>query len=148
MEIAISIVSIIGAICIGIYTIPNLYAVVKTRDTSGIKLSVFMMLFFGAWLFMINGIGLWISRGWEAGIGLVLSNIFSGGCTTITIIYKIKNMVLSKKNNMSETEYCKSLGQNQAIIKFENLIKSKFKKEKKVEVNEIVSSDISAEDGK
>ena len=136
MEIAILVISVLASIFISIYTLPQLYVTLKTKDTSGLKLSVFSLLFMGAWLFLINGIGLWIYVGLGEGIGLVISNIISGVATTITIGIKIYNMKQAKKNKMTEVQYYESFikgkKENKVILNFEAWLKKIFKKDQKI----------------
>ena len=111
------ILGLIAAVCIGIYTIPQLIMLLKTKDSSGISAPMFLILVIGDIFFiaqssttLINSIAQNDIKTWLTTLFPVL--IANTVCTisgTITLTIKLLNQHRAKKLNLSEREYCAQL---------------------------------------
>ena len=108
IQIFLTVLSWIGAICIAAYSFPGVFKVLKTKETKAISIWMFLILTIGGFLFALTGI--WGSINQISGIStsdpkynatiasavLLLAsgvaNCFSSCANTIIIYYKIKNM--------------------------------------------------------
>lgn len=114
-------IGLIAAACVAIYNIPMFIKILKTKNTAGISLIMYILLVVGCWLFFINGFGIMIDRSIpdsvNTGLPIFLANLISGTVSTIILVIKCKNMANAKAANLSEAKYCE-----------EKLIQAKNKK--------------------
>ena len=124
------ITGLLAAICIAVYTYPNLIRMIKTKDTTVIPWTMYCILTAGSVLFIINGAcGIAYNvnggQGWEVWgllIGLTLANVLSFISAFITIIIKGLHCSRAKKNNMTEKEYCLHLAKEKGMIVEEKVV--------------------------
>jgi uncharacterized protein with PQ loop repeat len=102
---AITIVMIIGAVFIGIFSLPNLIYVLKTKNTVGVNLYMYLIFVFSCTCFAIYGGGMTFDNNLSGGLPTMISNIFCVTIACITLVYKFKNMKKAKQNNMTELQY-------------------------------------------
>ena len=111
------ILGIIAAICIAIYTFPQLIKLLKTKNSSGISISMFILLVAGDFFFMLQcfislygafqdsdpsvAIQTWLGTMLPVGIANVAG--FVGALWTLCI--KTKNLLSAKKLGITEKEY-------------------------------------------
>lgn len=89
MEIAITIVGYLAAICMVAGYLPQAIHTIRTRDTSGIALPTFTMMGLGSVFFVAQGI---LLSNWP----LVITNVITGICSGIILAIKIRNMINDK----------------------------------------------------
>ncbi len=111
------ILGLIAAVCIGIYTIPQLIMLLKTKDSSGISAPMFLILVIGDIFFIIqssislidsisnNNVNAWLTTLFPVLVANTVCTI--SGAITLTI--KLLNQHRAKKRNLSEREYCVQL---------------------------------------
>jgi uncharacterized protein with PQ loop repeat len=108
---AVTIVMIIGAMFIGIFSLPNLINVLKTKNTVGINLPMYIIFIIACVCFMIYGLGMTIDTTLEnmsrfgGGLPTLISNSFCVTIGLITLTIKLYNMHRAKQHNMTELQY-------------------------------------------
>lgn len=110
MNLAITIFGWISTILtIGVY-IPQLVKTIKTKDTSGVSIIMYIILQFTAWAWVIYG-GLIVSQALNSngdildGLPILITNAVVGIMGWGIIYTKSKNIFAAKKLNISEKEY-------------------------------------------
>jgi uncharacterized protein with PQ loop repeat len=108
---AVTIVMIIGAAFIGFFSLPNLISVLKTKNTLGINLPMYVLFVTSCTCFMIYGLGIMIdttlgnmSR-FGGGLPTLISNSFCVTIGLITLTIKLYNIHRAKQHNMTELQY-------------------------------------------
>ncbi|MCF0227674.1 MAG: hypothetical protein HUJ52_02535 [Malacoplasma sp.] len=142
------ITGILAAICIAVYTYPNLIRMIKTKDTTVIPWVMYCILSAGSLLFIINGVCGIVSN-WAAGwqvwgllIGLTAANVLSFASSFITIVIKALHCSNAKKNNMTEKEYCLKLAKEKGMVIEEKVVvetPTQFEKEVEKEIKEEIT---------
>jgi MtN3 and saliva related transmembrane protein len=105
MSTVIAIIMIIGAVFIGIFSLPNLINVLKTRNTLSINLWMYLIFVFACLMFLIYGLGMTIDRNYEGGLPILISNLLCVVIGIITLTIKLRNIYYAKKNNLTEEKY-------------------------------------------
>jgi len=104
-EWASLIIGIIGAICIGIYVLPQCVKTIKTKDTSGVSLGMFVLSFCGGFLFFLSAlINACIGKGIETWLPMLLGNFCSSVASIIVIALKIRNLKWANKFDLPESK--------------------------------------------
>lgn len=118
-------VGLIAAACVAIYNIPMFIKILKTKNTAGISLIMYILLVMACWFFFINGLGMMLDGSNQNnvynGLPIFLANLFGGTFSTIILTIKCKNMINAKAANLSEAKYCE-----------EKLLQAKSKKREKI----------------
>lgn len=111
MEIFATVLGYLGAICIAVFSSPQLIRVIKTKDTYSVPLLMFSILAFGSFCFMIQGIiNICLNPNiWGTYIGVTIANIFSFILSASVLIIKLIYMYRAKKAGISERDYCLKL---------------------------------------
>ncbi len=124
---------IIAAICIAVYTFPQLVKLLKTKNSSGISISMFIILVVGDFFFILqcfislysafvnDSLQDWIVTMLPVGIANIAG--FTGALWTLCI--KAKNALYAKKLGITEKEYCERVAK---IINLKNAEKKEIKK--------------------
>lgn len=124
---------IIAAICIATYTFPQLVKLLKTKNSNGISISMFIILVVGDFFFILqcfislysafvnSSLQEWIVTMLPVGIANIAG--FTGALWTLCI--KAKNALYVKKLGITEKEYCERVAK---IINLKNSEKKKLKK--------------------
>lgn len=104
-------VGLIAAICISIFSMPQLVRVLKTKKTTEVSLLMYILLTFGDFCFALNGIGVLCSNSvlgerLAAGLPLLLANIVACTSAAIVLFFKLRNMHYAKKFSVTEKEFC------------------------------------------
>lgn len=100
-------IGLIAATCVAIYNIPMFIKILKTKNTAGISLIMYILLVIGCWFFLIDGLGIMVvEKSLDAGLPIFLANLISGTVSTIILVVKCKNMINAKAANLSEAKYC------------------------------------------
>lgn len=99
-------VGMIAAGCVAIYNIPMFIKILRTKNTSGISLLMYIFLVLGCWLFFLQGIGMIFDKNFNGGLPLLLANLFSGLVSTIILVIKCNNMIKATALNITEKKYC------------------------------------------
>lgn len=101
-------IGFIASACIAIFTLPQLYITIKTKDTSMINLWMYIIFFIGCLCFLIDGIGMMTDPSMlvTKGIPIMVANGVAWISGSITLGLKFYNMILAKKNKMTETQWC------------------------------------------
>ena len=108
-EIAALVIGILGAVCIGVFSIPGLVRVVKTKDSSSVSMSMFIILAIGGFLFVVSTVVSMIGTHSPNQIGIAIGNFASMVCALTTISIKVKNIKDAKHNGMTEKQWCDKL---------------------------------------
>ncbi len=111
MDIFGTVLGYIGAICIGIFSSPQLIRVIKTKDTYSIPLLMFAILFIGSLCFTIQGIvNICLSPNmWDTYVGATIANFFSTVLSGGVLSIKLVHMYFAYKQNITEKQYCEQL---------------------------------------
>lgn len=99
-------IGLFAAALVAIYNIPMFIKIMKTKNTAGISLIMYILLVVGCWGFFIQGAGMMVDNQLFEGLPLFLANLISGIFSTIILTIKCKNMIRSKAANLSEAKYC------------------------------------------
>jgi uncharacterized protein with PQ loop repeat len=106
---AVTVVMILGAVFIGIFSLPNLIAVLKTKNTSGINLPMYIIFVISCICFSVYGLGMTLDNNLSGGLPTLISNCFCVAIGVITLCIKFYNTYKAKKAHMTEIEYSQSL---------------------------------------
>ena len=107
--IAVLIIGILGALCIGAFSIPGLVRILKTKDTASVSLAMYIILMCGGFFFVLMSIIAMIGYKEAWIIGITIGNLASFGVALAVIIIKAKNMKNAKHNGMTEKHWCDKL---------------------------------------
>jgi len=127
------IIGLFAAVCIAVYMIPQLYKTLKTKDTSGISIAMFVIALLGDLFFVINGIGILCSDAKDkvsAGLPILLANLAAFIISAIIAFYKFRNMYRARKLNVTEKTFCANY--KDSVAKY----KADFKKNKPIEIKQ------------
>lgn len=105
MTNATTIVMIVGAVFIGVFSLPNLVYVLKTKNTIGVNLWMYLIFTFACTCFAIYGLGMTINGIYSGGLPTMISNIFCVIIACVTLTYKFNNLRKAKQNNLTEFQY-------------------------------------------
>lgn len=83
-EIWITVVGYLAAICMVLGYLPQAIYTIRTRDTDGIALPTFLLMFFGSVFFVIQGVML---GNWP----LMITNVITATCSAIVFGIKMYN---------------------------------------------------------
>lgn len=87
----VTIIGYAAAICMVFGYLPQAIYTIRTRDTDGIALPTFILMFLGSVFFMIQGFLLGNAPLW-------ITNLITGVCSAIVFIIKIHNDYFKGKN--------------------------------------------------
>lgn len=107
MDLAITIIMTIGAAFIAIFSLPNLIYVIKTKNTNGVNLWMYIIFTIACICFSIYGFGIVLANNLKGGLPVLLANALCVIIACVTLTYKIINLKKAKSNNMTEMEYWK-----------------------------------------
>jgi MtN3 and saliva related transmembrane protein len=102
---ATSIIMIIGAVFIAVFSLPNLISVLRTKNTAGINLAMYLIFTFACIMFAIYGAGMIADNYLGGGLPVLLSNTFCIVIAVITLVIKFMNMRRAKKAGQTELQY-------------------------------------------
>lgn len=91
MELAVTIIGYLAAICMVLGYLPQAIYTMRTRDTDGIALPTFLLMGFGSLFFVAQGIML-------DNIPLVVTNVITGVSSAIITAIKLHNDSKKKRN--------------------------------------------------
>lgn len=128
---------IIAAVCIAVYTFPQLIRLLKIKNSSGISISMFILLVIGDFFFILQcfislygafqdqdptiAVQLWLGTM----LPVEIANIAGFIGALLTLCIKTKNILFAKKLGITEKEYCERVAK---IINLKNSEKKKLKK--------------------
>lgn len=110
-------VGLIAAVCIAIFSMPQLIQVIKTKNTSGLALGTYLLLTFGDICFVLDGIGMLAEKNVAGGLPIFLANIVAFATALCVLIFKLKNMRNAKLLNITEKQYCSAYKEYHARAK-------------------------------
>lgn len=116
-------VGLIAAICISIFTMPQLIQVIKTKHTEGLSIMMLCLLVFGDTCFALNGIGLLadkvvpMAQRLSGGLPLFLANVIATTISAILLAIKISRRHWAKKFGVTEKAFCDNYATYKAKIK-------------------------------
>jgi uncharacterized protein with PQ loop repeat len=102
---AVTIVMIIGAVFMGVFSLPNLIHVLKNKHTVGINLPMYIIFVFACICFTIYGLGMTLDDNLSGGLPTLISNCFCVIIGMITLVIKLNNMRKAKAAHMTELQY-------------------------------------------
>lgn len=131
-------VGLIAAICISIFSMPQLIRVLKTKNTTEVPLLMYILLTFGDFCFALNGIGVLCSNSelaerLAAGLPLLLANLVACSTAAIVLFIKLRNMHYAKKFQTTEKQFCENYEAYKTKIR---MAKAEKEAAKKLTVNE------------
>jgi len=112
IDIAMFVVGLIAAICIAIFSAPQLFRVLKTKDTASVPLVMYAILTFGSLCFVIQGIvnlSLYADTMLLSVLPVTIANCFSLLFAGSVLTIKIAHIIKAKKANITEKQYCEDL---------------------------------------
>ena len=127
---------IIAAACIAVYTFPQLFRLLKTKNSFGISISMFILLVIGDFFFIlqcfISLYGAFNDKNQASAVEQWLCTMLPVGITNIagftgalwTLLIKAKNVLFSKKLGISEKEFCERVA---SIVNLKRSAKQKVK---------------------
>lgn len=92
MNLAITIIGTLAAICMVLGYMPQAIYTIRTRDTDGIAMPTFLLMGAGSVFFVIQGI---LMGNWP----LVITNVITATCSAIVFGIKIHNDRKKKMHN-------------------------------------------------
>lgn len=100
---------IIGAICIATFTYPSFFKLLKTKDSSGISIIMYLILAIGSTAFIINGILGMVDNTSViySIIGVTVANFLSGFSAWTCLGIRLYQGHKAKKEGLTIQEYCK-----------------------------------------
>jgi uncharacterized protein with PQ loop repeat len=107
---AVTVVMIIGAVFIGIFSLPNLISVLKTKNTVGINLPMYIIFVFACICFTTYGLGMTLDNNLSGGLPTLISNCFCVIIGMITLVIKLNNMRKARAAHMTELQYSQAHG--------------------------------------
>ncbi|MDR2847051.1 MAG: hypothetical protein LBV22_01785 [Mycoplasmataceae bacterium] len=103
-------ITIVGAICLAVFALPNLVQTIKNKQTQYISYWLYTLLGIGAGCFAITSYYNAFSGEIDF-ISLIIgiSNTFSSSASIILVVLKTIHIKQAKMKKLSEVEYCKSI---------------------------------------
>ncbi len=132
---------IIAAILIGIFTMPQLIKTIKTRNTVGVSLAMFIIATIGDVFFVITGIGQLASNLLSSGLPILLANLVAGVSSAIVLFFKGRNLRWAKKFGVSEKVLCDNYDTYYSKVKLEKIEKKAKKQASKGIVHETTTTE-------
>jgi uncharacterized protein with PQ loop repeat len=105
MNLFVTIIMILGAVCIAVFSLPNLIRVIKTKNTVGINLPMYIIFTFACIMFSIYGFGMTLDDNLIGGLPVLLSNLLCVAIAIVTLCIKFKNISRAKKTGLTELKY-------------------------------------------
>jgi len=90
MNIWVTIFGYAAAICMVMGYLPQAIYTIRTRDTDGIAVPTFLLMFLGSVFFIVQGV---LLKNWP----LVITNVLTAGCAAIVFAIKIHNDYFRKR---------------------------------------------------
>lgn len=116
-------IGLIAAICIAIFSMPQLIKVIKTKHTEGLSVAMLSLLVFGDLMFGIQGIGMLAVKDISGGLPLFLANAVSCTTSAIILFFKLRSLHYAKKFQISEKEFCDNYNAYKTKIKMQKVEK-------------------------
>lgn len=90
-QLAVNIVGYAAAVCMVLGYLPQAIYTIRTRDTDGIAMPTFILMFLGSVFFIVQGIML-------GNMPLTITNLITAACSAIVFCIKIYNDIFRKKD--------------------------------------------------
>lgn len=124
-------VGLIAAVCISIFTMPQLIQVIRTKHTEGLSIMMLCLLTFGDFCFALNGIGVLVDTAHipelgsrlSGGLPLFLANVIATTISAILLWIKFSRRRWAKKFGVTEKEFCDNYETFKAKIKMQKIEK-------------------------
>lgn len=100
-------VGFVAAGCLSIFLLPPFFVLLKKKDSTKINLLMYIIYIIGCFFFLLGAILTWINKGASQGAPTTVAQSICLIIASTTIGIKISNMKKAKKQNISESEYCK-----------------------------------------
>ncbi|MDE6392633.1 MAG: hypothetical protein K2L59_05140 [Muribaculaceae bacterium] len=84
MDTILTIVGYLAAICMVCGYLPQAVYTIRTRDTDGIALPTFLLMGFGGFFFILQGI-------LTGNVPLVITNVITTVCCVVITVIKLRN---------------------------------------------------------
>lgn len=123
-------VGIVAAAAIAIFSMPQLINIIKTKNTTGVPLAMYIILAIGGLCFVISVIGQLAQlkvAALSAALPVLIANAISFGTAIAILIFKFLNKHWAKKFNVTEKDFCDNYPTYKAKIQ---IIKAEKAKEK------------------
>lgn len=104
-DIVITIIGYLGAVGIAIFSMPEVFNVIRKKKTNHINMALFLILMISSFCFVISGfynIAKDISSGvdaikWSFALAVAIANVMSGLSAGIVVFVKTYNIIMGKK---------------------------------------------------
>lgn len=112
-DIVITVIGYLGAIGIAIFSMPEVFNVIRKKKTSHINMALFLILMISSFCFVVSGFynvakdimaGVDSSK-WSFSLSVAIANVMSWLSSSIVVFVKTYNIIMGKKKNMTEEEY-------------------------------------------
>lgn len=132
-------VGLIAAICIAIFSTPQLIKTIKTKHTEGLSVIMLLLMVFGDFCFALNGIGILagvkyipdLNSRLSSGLPLLLANVIAFTISAILLFLKLRSMHYAKIFKTTEKQFCDNYESYRTKIK---MLKAEKQSANKVEV--------------
>lgn len=124
-------IGLIAAVCIAIFSMPQLIKTLKSKHTEGLSVAMLCLLVFGDFMFLLDGIGMMIDNNIAGGLPLFLANVIADASSAILLGLKLRSLHWAKKFQTTEKQFCDNYEAYKTKIK---MLKAEKEAAKKVEV--------------
>ncbi|MDR3163611.1 MAG: hypothetical protein LBT77_00865 [Mycoplasmataceae bacterium] len=101
---------VVAAICIAVFVIPQVFNLLRTKNTTHINIWMYLIYAVGCYVYVIIGIiNASITGNIFNGLQFILANGTASIVTTIILVWKIHNLLRANKLHVTEAQYCASL---------------------------------------
>lgn len=112
-DIVITVIGYLGAIGIAIFSMPEVFNIIRKKKTSHINMALFLILMISSFCFVVSGfynvskdiIAGVDSTKWSFSLSVSIANVMSWLSASIVVFVKTYNIIMGKKKNMTEEEY-------------------------------------------
>lgn len=132
-------IGLIAAILIAIFSMPQLFKTIKTKNTESVSLWTFILLVVGDLFFAIQGLAMLcdkelidVGKNISNGLPLFLANLISFTSSSIVLFFKVRNMLWAKRRGITESQLAENYKQIKADEKQAKLVKKMEKQKEKM----------------
>lgn len=121
-------IGLIAAVCIGIFSMPQLIKTLKSKHTEGLSTAMLCLLVFGDFMFLLDGLGMMIDGNLAGGLPLFLANVVADTSSAILLGLKLRSLHYAKVFHTTEKQFCDNYEDYRTKIKMRKSEKEAAKK--------------------